>query len=269
MLKTKTQFLLTTLLTVGSVVATIKPAQAICLETPSTLEDVQPTFVRYMQQLQQQQTFPWGNLQPYGDISGDRITLTPEFEQLTGRQKQQVLDLLRFHNWYAELVTPDEATAIKARNNGLIPVGMPPYQVYASDGRAVSLPYNACERFTLLTEAARYSFYYNRRPADGVSLNGLRNAGRPSWRRVNFPISAAQEKAVRLKFWQTVGYNNSNGVDWIAWVPEHGYFEINVNSERSDRYQHTLHKFWRVAPRQYRYVVVDADGTQLEEKTFK
>jgi hypothetical protein len=78
-----------------------------------------------------------------------------------------------------------------------------------------------------------------------------------------------QEKAVRLKFWRTVGYNNSNGVDWIAWVPEHGYFEINVRSQVGDRYKNTLRQFWRVAPRQYRYVVIDSEGTLVEEKTFR
>jgi hypothetical protein len=266
-LKTKIQFLLITLVTCLGMLATTREAQATCIETPSTLEDVQPTYVRYLQQLRSSTTFPWGNVQPYAEISGERITLTPEFEQLTGPQKQQVIDLLRLSTRYSELVTPDEAAAIRARNNGFIPPGVPPYGIYASDGRAVSVPYNACERFTLLTEAARYSFYYNRSPADDATRDALRNAGQPSWRRVNFPISPAQEKAVRLKFWRTVGYNNSNGVDWIAWVPEHGYFEINVKSEVGERYQNTLRKFWRVAPRQYRYVVVDSAGTRLEEKT--
>ncbi len=268
-LKTKIQFLLITLVTCFGMLVTAREARATCIETPSTLEDVQPTFVRYLQQLRSSTTFPWGNVQPYADISGDRIILTPEFEQLTGPQKQQVIDLLKLYTWHNELVTPDEAAAIMARNNGFIPVGVPPYGVYASDGRAVSLAYNACERFTLLTEAARYSFYYNRSPADDATRDGLRNAGQPSWRWVNFPISSVQEKAVRLKFWRTVGYNNSNGVDWIAWVPEHGYFEINVRSQVGDRYKNTLRQFWRVAPRQYRYVVIDSEGTLVEEKTFR
>ncbi len=126
-LKTKIQFLLITLVTCLGMLATTREARATCIETPSTLEDVQPTYVRYLQQLRDSTTFPWGNVQPYAEISGARITLTPEFEQLTGPQKQQVIDLLRLSMRYSELVTPDEAAAIMARNNGFIPPGAPPY----------------------------------------------------------------------------------------------------------------------------------------------
>jgi len=57
-------------------------------------------------------------------------------------------------------------------------------------------------------------------------------------------------------------------VDWIAWVPEHGYFELNVRSKVGDHYQNSLRQFWRLAPRKYRYVVVDSEGTLVEEKRF-
>ncbi|MEO1353353.1 MAG: hypothetical protein AAFW84_32095 [Cyanobacteria bacterium J06635_15] len=91
----------------------------------------------------------------------------------------------------------------------------------------------------------------------------LRNAGYPSWRQVNFPIDPATEQAVRLGFWNSVGYEQSHW--WIAWVPEHGYFEINV-PENYDAER--LEQYWQVADRNYRYVVLSRDGSQLAEKLF-
>ncbi|MBD2517067.1 hypothetical protein H6G93_19010 [Nostoc sp. FACHB-973] len=35
------------------------------------------------------------------------------------------------------------------------------HSVYASDGRLLSAVYDACTRFDMLTEKARYSWYYN------------------------------------------------------------------------------------------------------------
>lgn len=240
----------------------VPSAQANCVDTVSDLPDVQPAMQRHWQKLQQQTSYPWGKARPYGQLSDNQITLTPDFDRLTGPQKMQALELLRLGAWPVELLTKAEESAIQARNNGWIPGAMSPYQVYASDGRAISMPYDGCTRFTLLTESARYSWYYK-----GVDSPEIRNAGKPSWRQVRFPITAAAEKAVRLKFWNTMSYRY-NG--WIAWVPEHGYFEIEVRTDAAtlDEHLRTLSQFWQVAPWQYRYVVVDQSGTILQKRNF-
>ncbi|MBW4428044.1 MAG: hypothetical protein KME50_27280 [Nostoc desertorum CM1-VF14] len=49
---------------------------------------------------------------------------------------------------------------------------------------------------------------------------------------------------------------------WIAWVPEHGYFEINVPNSYNIK---QLGQFWRSAPRNYRYIVLSTDGSLVFE----
>lgn len=237
----------------------IAPAQANCPMSVGSAEPYQLVMQRRWRELQAQTTYPWGNVRPYAKFEGENITLTPEFDRLTGSQKQQVVSTVLTTPPFDQL-TPAEQEAMKEVG------GVAPYRVYASDGRLVSAPYDGCTRPTLLTERARYSWYYNSQergaPRD-LTPEGLRNAGRPSWRIVRFPISAEQERSTRFQFWKTVGWNASNW--WIAWVPENGYFEINVpvgyNSAQ-------LERFWQVAPRQHRYVVVGNDGTVLQERRF-
>lgn len=122
----------------------------------------------------------------------------------------------------------------------------------------ISAPYYGCTRMTLLTERDRFSYYYHTLIYRGRIPEGqkavtpamLRNAGQPFWWQVRFPIPAATERSIRLKFWSTVGYNWTTQGWWIAWVPENGYFEINVSSQDAiDQ----LAQFWNIAPRKYTY----------------
>ncbi|MBW4523144.1 MAG: hypothetical protein KME16_26185 [Scytolyngbya sp. HA4215-MV1] len=249
------------LLSIGVTVIFSLPVQANCADFISELEDVQPAMERLWQQVQQQTTYPWGQARPYAQLGEGRITLTPIFDRLTGTQKRQVLAQLRLENWAVELLTPEEAAKIRKVYSNAIPAAMSPYQVFASDGRAVSMPYDGCTRLTLLTERDRFSWYTNR-PVATATPETLRNAGTPSWRKVKFAIAPAPEKTIRLKFWQTVGYDKYPLGWWIAWVPEQGQFEITVATNQP--YQNTLQKFWQVAPRQYRYQVITTEGTMLE-----
>lgn len=246
----KTKLLNSLLLTITTVLVLATKVQANCADSVASLELVQPAMERYWQQLQQQTQFPWGKLQPYGKLSGDRITLTPKFDRFTGTQKQQVLDSLRLDynsNWFSLLNSQEQAAALK--NSGI--GAMSPYLVFASDGRIVSYPYSGCDRLTLLTEFNRYQMRWYGRELPP--------------RQIRFPISPEQEKAVQIKFWQAVGYNQKD-LQWLAWVPEQGYFEINVYNEARDRYQRRLQKFWQVAPKQYRYVILDENGTLLQDR---
>lgn len=252
------QMAIVALLAGASIVGSPIPAQANCPNPIASLETVQPYMERHWQTLKQRTDFPWGSTQPYGTIQGDRLTLTPAFEPLSGAQKQQVLHLLHLGDgkFWQDLLTPEEQQIESARS-GI--GGASPYTVFASDGRALSLPYDGCGRGYLFTEQQRFSWYLGR-PPGVINPDDLRNAGSPFWRTVNYPLSVDQERDVRLHFWRVVGYKNANSW-WIAWVPEHGYFEINVPSGQS--YGETLQRFWRVKFPNYRYVVVESDGTTL------
>ncbi len=89
-------------------------------------------------------------------------------------------------------------------------------------------------------------------------------ASSPEWHEpmVTVPIAPAAERSVRLGFWNSVGYEQSDW--WIAWVPEQGYFEINPEKYEAARPE----RYWQVADRSYPDVVVREDGTQLAEKHF-
>lgn len=235
------------------------PAQANCNDFVGRLEWHEPMFTEHFQCLRNQSRYPWGDVPIYDRIDGATIILTANFEQLSGSQKRQALDVLLNLQDY---LTPE------AYEEQLSTIGRLPHRVVASDGRPVSVVYDGCTRFTLLTEWDRYRWVYVSQGRGVIPSNvpesELRNAGYPDWRQVNFPIDPATEQAVRLGFWNSVGYEQSGGW-WIAWVPEHGYFEINVpenyDAERLDQY-------WQVADRNYRYVLLSQDGSQLTEPLF-
>lgn len=229
---------------------TTKTAVANC---PGSIPDDQAEKIMQerWQSIQTQTNYPWGNTNVYESIQGNRITLNSGFDTLSGSQKLDALNFLQI--------------------DGL------PFDVYAHDGRIVSGFYDGCTRLHILTEEERYSWYFMTRDrllgrlyhydkTDKAILEDfiedLRNAGIPCWREVNVAISVKNEQKVRLLFWEKIGYDKPV---WIAWVPEHGYFEINV-PENYDLQQ--LGNFWDVAPRQYLYKVVAPDGTLLMDATF-
>jgi hypothetical protein len=238
------------------------PAGANCSDPVAALEWYEPVMIEHFQQLQSQSSYPWGNARILDRLEGPQIFLTDAFESLSGPQKTQALTTVIQASFRTYLTA--EEFAQKFSEPGY---GDSPYQAIASDGRLLSAAYDGCTRFNLLTEMDRFSWYYNnqgRYLPENLSQSDLRNVGQPSWRKVNFPIAANAEQAVRLGFWRSVGYASANW--WIAWVPEQGYFEVNV-PENFD-YQR-LQRYWQVADRSYRYVVVRADGTRLGEKRFR
>ncbi|XHX78654.1 MAG: hypothetical protein RBJ76_01595 [Stenomitos frigidus ULC029] len=111
------------------------------------------------------------------------MTLTSAFDRFTGTQKRQAFEAV-----FDYTLTPVEKQAI----SGWIRA---PYEIYAHDGRRLYKE-STCHDLTTLTEKARYAYYYN---FAGLSASAAerevdsRNAGRPAWRTVRFPIAAAQE----------------------------------------------------------------------------
>ncbi|NES96904.1 MAG: phosphoribosylaminoimidazolesuccinocarboxamide synthase [Desertifilum sp. SIO1I2] len=248
-------------LTANLAIAT-PPARANCNDSVGRLEFWQSPMQRHWQQLQQRTDYPWGQARLYGTLLGNRITLTTDFDRLPGAQKQQVLNLLLSPDWQ-QIITPQEQQAGIERGT----IGALPYSVYASDGRLVSAVYDGCTRMTLLTERARYSWYFNsigRTLPANLNPEALRNAGTPSWRVVNSSISPEAERSVRLGFWKAVGYEQAAKGYWIAWVPEGRYFEINVPAGNDARQL----PFWNVAPREYNYRALDSDGTFVRDAGF-
>ncbi len=246
----------------------IAPAIANCSENIARLDYFEPAMARLWEQLQSQTEYPWGTARPYGALQGSRIVLTADFDRLDGSEKDQVINLLRISpgpQSLASLLTPEE----RERPRGGVPT---PYAVYSHDGRLLHASYDGCTLMRTLTERDRYIWGYARLPYDPqtnrlASPDILRNAGPPTGqflnRNVQYPISSDAELALRLSFWNAVGYDKANQKWWIAWVPEQGHFEINVAEDYNPA---DLEKFWQVASRQYRYVVLTSEGTPVLER---
>ncbi len=236
------------------------PASANCADSIGSLAFAQPIMSRYWQELSSQTAFPWGKDNPFAALKEDQIWLSPVFESLKGPDKLKVLDYLYLFNtdknWYSLALkyVPESELQTKLDEVG----ALHPYSVYASDGRLIAAAYDGCTRNVLLTERERYQWYLNRFVAKGEALY---NAGRPTWRQVKFPLPQNKEKALRQSFWKKVGYAQAKQGWWIAWVPEQGYFEINIPNNRAlpELKQH----FLKQAPKDFRYVIVDHAGNVL------
>ena len=240
------------------------PVSANCADRVGSLAYFQPAMERLWQQLQAETDYPWGEARPFGELDGNRIVLTPAFDELTGQQKEQVIGLL--FSGYGEdtlysLLTPQEQDQ---PGRG----ALSPYRVFTHSGKLVYAPHDGCTPVQMLTERERYSYYYTRLPNDpntnrSASIEDLRNAGTPFWRNLQVSISATDERMVRQRFWETVSYDKADQNWWIAWVPEEGQFEINV----PDNYDaNALQRFWQVAPQRYGYTVLTQDGTRLMQR---
>ncbi|MDZ8090133.1 MAG: hypothetical protein RMY16_31945 [Nostoc sp. DedQUE12b] len=203
------------------------PAQANCPHFGRPPEQVNPEVQQRANQLKNDPNQFFGK-KILDTIINRRITLTPDFDRLTGIEKQQVLNTLQL----------DGST----------------YEVYAADERLVSAQYNGCTRTYLKTERDRYGWYLNRPPVTmplPMLRDALRNWGQPTWRKVNQSIHPEDERKARFKFWETVGYDKYNQSWWIGWVPEGGYFEVTVRNADGVT---QLKPYLRTAFHQYRYV---------------
>lgn len=238
------------------------PAQANCVDRIASLEIVQPSMERLWQGLKNKEQYSWGEKKPYGEMKGNKITLTADFDSLMGIQKQEVLNDLYLsysQNWFNLLTAEEQEKVLTHPDMG----AMSPYVVYDNDDRLISAPYDGCTRMTLLTEKARFSWYYLQFAYQNdrkIHSQMLRNVGNPPWRKIKHSLTIEEEKSVRNLFWRVIGFDKSNQGWWIAWVPEKGYFEINVPTNYNPK---LLQKFQKLAPKKYSYIVVVDDGTLL------
>ena len=246
----------------------MQPAHGNCNDRIGSLEYFQPAMGRNWKKLQAQTSFPWGNTQVLGSLEQETVKLKPEFNQLTGHQKQQVIKALKLDRLFDDL-TDEEAYDLTSDQKKVFKKGfgaIAPYVVRDYLGRLVYKPYDGCTSVIMVTERDRYSYYYTRRPMRGdriASPEALRNSGQPFWRGKNFAIDISSETQVRHTFWASIGYEKAIRSWWIAWVPEIGHFEINVTSKADLPF---LTRFWSIAPSNYAYKVLLKDGTPIYKR---
>jgi hypothetical protein len=228
------------------VLALASPARANCADPIADRKLVQPALERHWRQLKEQQTYPWGAVRPFSSLSGDRITLSADFDRLDGAAKRQVIETLRLGtnpDWLSLLSPAEQKAALADPGLGSIA----PHTVVAHDGRLISYAYDGCTRPLLLTEFARYQ-------------QGWLGRTLPP-RIMRFPIDPATDQAVRRSFWQAVAPHRAD-VRWIAWVPEQGFFEITVAARPGA--ERSLDAFWKVAPRRLPYRVLEEGGSLVK-----
>ncbi|BAU16088.1 hypothetical protein LEP3755_66550 (plasmid) [Leptolyngbya sp. NIES-3755] len=239
MLNLKSWFLLPFIVAASCTTVAAHPSPELqsCPDSDRPVEQANLQVKQRANQLQRDRSEFFGQ-KVIDSVSDRRITLTTAFDSLSGQDKRQVLRTLKLEG--------------------------STYEVYSADARLVSTQYDRCTHTYLLSERDRFRWYYTRNPIQLPTIEqlneALRNAGRPSWRKVNQSISPENERRARVKFWQAIGYDKVNQGWWIAWVPEGGYFEINIRSTDSLA---RVKPYLATAFRQYRYVVVHTDGTPL------
>lgn len=206
-------------------------AQAACESQFINHAPLKSAFQQYFEKLKAQK---WEGVEAFSHISYQKIYMKPAFDKLKAEAKRRVLSLLLLdYGEYTQLLPLLDAGSLKSLNGSMFP-----YAVYTADGRILSAAYNPCNRLITLTEYER-----SRLPFLGVNIQRVQR----------FPLSPEIQEDIEKRFWKAVGYDNA-GDYWIEWVPEAGYFEIDVPSRNHNA---LLQDFWKSVPRAYRYLVVD------------
>ncbi len=214
------------------IICTMAPAaQGACesqfLSTPA----MQQAFAQYFAKLKAQK---WEGIVAFDRLQNQKIYMTPRFDKLQAEAKKRILGLLLLdYGEYVQLLP-----LLPEGDRRTLQGSMLPYTVYAADGRVLSAAYNPCNRLTTLTEYER-----SRLPFLGINIQRVQR----------FPMGAALQARTKKLFWSILGYEQA-GDYWIEWVPEKGFFEIDVPSRNHNQY---LETFWESMPTAYRYLVVD------------
>jgi len=212
-----------------------------CSDQFVSLPLIRPAMERYFVKLR---SVHWEGIMPFEAMLGKKIYLSRAFENLSRPQKKRILELLLLgYGEYTPLLRLLEPSELKKlpKNRG----AMLPYEVYTSDGRILSYPYNACNRLSTFNEYER-----ERLPFFGIKL----------LRTQRYPLRRSAQERVKRIFWESLGYEKARKY-WIAWVPESGYFEIDVPTVH---YEGVLNSFLSTAPGYYYTVVVQG----ARHKTF-
>jgi hypothetical protein len=206
-------------------------ARATCESQFITHAPLKKAFQQYFNKLKAQK---WEGVEAFDRMSSPKIYMSPAFDNLKADAKRRVLSLLLLdYGEYTQLLPLLDKKELKSLSGSMFPYG-----VYTADGRVLSSAYNPCNRLITLTEYER-----SRLPFLGVNVKRIQR----------FPLAPDTQEDIEKRFWKTIGYDNA-GDYWIEWVPEKGYFEIDVPSRNHNT---LLKNFWQSVPRAYRYLIVD------------
>lgn len=214
----------------------VPSAQAACESQFIESEAMQKAYTTYFEKLKAEK---WEGILAFDRMSYQKIYMTPKFDKLKADAKKRILSLLLLD--YGEYLQLNPLLSIEARRE--LKGSMLPYAVYTADGRILSAAYNPCNRLITLTEYER-----SRLPFLGINIQRVQR----------YPMAPSIQEGIEKIFWKTVGYEQA-GEYWIEWVPEKGYFEIDVPSLNHNA---VLEAFWKQIPNPYRYLIVDR-GTPI------
>lgn len=215
----------------GMVLSYPGAAQAACESKFITHTPFKEAFGQYFNKLKAQK---WEGVQAFGRMSYSKIYMTPAFNHLKADAKRRTLSLLLLdYGEYTQLLPLLDKAELSTLTGSMLP-----YSVYTADGRILSSAYNPCNRLVTLTEYDR-----SRLPFLGINIQRVQR----------YPLSSEVQEDIKKRFWKAVGYDNA-GDYWIEWVPEKGYFEIDVPSRNHNA---LLNAFWQSVPKAYRYQIVD------------
>lgn len=223
--------LLSTLAVLTLLLCSAGAAQATCESQFITHTPLKKAFGKYFDKLKAQK---WEGVEAFDRINYQKIYMRPAFDNLKADAKRRVLSLLLLdYGEYTQLLPLLDKKDLKSVSGSMFP-----YAVYTADGRVLSAAYNPCNRLITLTEYER-----SRLPFLGVNVQRVQR----------FPLAPDTQEDIEKRFWKAIGYDKA-GDYWIEWVPEKGYFEIDVPSRNHNA---LLKDFWQNVPKAYRYLVVD------------
>lgn len=211
-------------------------AQAACESQFLTTPAMQQAFAQYFAKLKAQK---WEGIYAFDRLQNQKLYMTPHFDKLQAEAKKRILSLLLLdYGEYVQLLPLLPEGTRRSLQGSMLP-----YTVYTADGRVLSAAYNPCNRLTTLTEYER-----SRLPFLGINIQRVQR----------FPMGPSMQAYAKKQFWNVLGYEQA-GDYWIEWVPEKGFFEIDVPSRNHSQY---LETFWESMSTAYRYLVVDR-GTPI------
>jgi hypothetical protein len=179
-----------------------------------------------------------------GRFENDAVYMMRAFDNLPGPAKRTLVTPLP--GAFSKTMTPKQVEQVTLQGSSS------PVVVRDQFGRALYTETPCFGDFVTLTEHDRYLAMFSFNTSDETEF-------RAQTHRLPAAISL---KYVKKKFASVMSWDPKY---FIHWVPEGGFFEINIESKAELK---RLEPFWAKAPRGYRYDVVLNDGTLVACKAL-
>ena len=210
------------------------PAFANCAETTIDLQVVAPWITSAVAKLK---AGPDGAC--FDRLAGSDLYLTAAFERLSPARKKALIDDAEKLFW-REI---PEKVGDQQRDSGAIAL---PVRFVDALGRELYVTTPCFGDFLQLTEHQRY-----------LAMFSFGESNETTYRKQVHPLPKGLSlKQVRGRFHGVMSWKPAY---YITWVPEGGFFEIDLPKDERRK----LAAFWPKAPRGYRYDVRTNDGTLL------